>query len=195
METVSMNLSDKQIKKLATGGAIMIKPTMMTGGAIQLTLHPSKCERMRKNHEMGKMYRLSMDAKEMKGGSFKSFLRKAGSTLKKGVTKGWEIYQRDYKPTYGPMIREGLKEGMSAALQILAARSGSPALVEVAEATAVALSPLVDQLGDFTQAFSVGQFKGNKKDRKMMDDAISFRKEIKGVVEEAMRIAGKKNKM
>lgn len=188
METVTMNLSDKQMKKLATGGAIMIKPAMMTGGSIQLTLDPSKCERMRKNHEMGKMYRLSMNTKEMNGGSFKSFLRKAGRTLKKGVTKGWEIYQRDFKPTYGPMIREGLKEGLNSGLQILAAMSGNPELVAVAEATAVALSPLVDQLGDYTNAF--GMMKGVK-NKKIMDDAMSFRKQLQEVVTEAMRISGK----
>ena len=191
METCKLNLTEKQMKKLATGGAIMITPGMY-GGEMEFTLAPSKIARMQKNHAAGKKYRLSMDSEEMKGGSMRDFLRKAGRAIKGVAKKGWEIWQTNYKPTYGPMIRAGLKEGLDAGLQILAAASGNPELVEVARATAVFLAPLVDKLGDYTNAFSVGQMKGGKRAQLKMAEASAFRDKMKATMEHAMKIAAAK---
>lgn len=191
METCKLSLTEKQMKKLATGGSIMVTPGMY-GGEMEFTLAPSKIARMQKNHAAGKKYRLSMDSKEMKGGSMRSFLRKAGRTIKEGAKKGFEVWKTNYKPTFGPMIRAGLKEGLDAGLQILAASSGQPELVEIAKATALFLSPLIDKLGDYTGAFSVGQMTGGKKGQLAMQDASALREHMKTAMETAMRIASKK---
>ena len=122
METVRLDLSDKQMKKLAMGGAVMVSPSMM-GGAVECTLSPSKCAKMRKNHTAGKKYLLRMGETELKGGSFRSFLRgakKAAKSLGKATLKGlkfagkkaWDEWQEKYKPIYGPKIRSGLKYGL-----------------------------------------------------------------------------------
>lgn len=200
METCKLSLTEKQMKKLATGGSIMVTPGMY-GGEMEFTLAPSKIARMQKNHAAGKKYRLSMDSKEMKGGSMRSFLRKAGRTIKEGAKKGFEVWQTNYKPTYGPMIRAGLKEGLSSGLQILGAMTGQPELVEIAALTAQFLSPLIDKLGDASGAFgmtggAVGQMTGGKKAQLAMQDASMLRDHMKTAMETAMRIAGKKgNKM
>lgn len=86
----------------------------------------------------------------------------------------------------------GYNVGLDAGLQILAASSGHPELVEIAKATAMFLSPLVDKLGDYTGAFSVGQMTGGKKGQLAMQDASALREHMKTAMETAMRIASKK---
>lgn len=190
METLKLNLNERQMKKLAMGGGVMIGPDMM-GGAIECTLNPSKCAKMRKNHAAGKKYRLTMDAAELKGGSFASFVRglkkaakKTGQVIKKGAKAAWNIWQEDFKPTYGPKIRRGLKEGLDAGLQTLAAMTGQPEAVAIAKVVADQLSPLIDRLGDYTNAFGMRQ---GTSEAAMV--AAGLRERLKGVMEEAMLIA------
>ena len=192
MESCKLSLTEKQMKKLASGGAIMVSPGMYGAGEMELTLSPSKHERMKKNHAAGKKYRLQMDSKEMKGGSMRSFLRKAGKAVKGAAKKGWEVWQKEYKPTYGPMIRVGLKEGLDAGLQLLGAMTGNPELVEVAKIASMVLAPLVDQLGDYTGGFSVGQMTGGKRGQLKMAQASELRDKMKSAMETAMTVAGKK---
>lgn len=191
METIKLNLGEKQMKKLAMGGAIMVSPAMMEGGMIECTLNPSKCERMRANHAMGKRYKLKMDASELKGGSFASFARKlkraaksTGKVIKGAAKSAWDIWQRDFKPTYGPQIRSGLKQGLEAGLSTLAAMTGQPEAVAIAEVVARQLEPLVDQLGDYTTAF--GMRKGHSQAAMV---ASGLREKLVGVMQEAMSVA------
>lgn len=194
METLKLNLNEKQMKKLAMGGGVMIGPEMMEGGAIECTLNPSKCERMRANHAAGKKYRLTMDAAELKGGSFASFMRglkkaakATGRFIKKGAKAAWNVWQKDYKPTYGPKIRAGLKDGLDAGLQTLAAMTGQPEAVAIAKVVATQLAPLVDRLGDFTNAF--GMRKGTSEAAMV---AAGLRERLKGVMEEAMAVVDRR---
>lgn len=196
MESVKLNLSDKQMRKLAMGGAVMVSPAMMEGGMVECTLDGSKCSKMRKNHQMGKKYRLTMNPSELKGGSFASFMRglkraarKTGQVIKKGANKAWDIWQTDFKPTYGPQIRAGLKEGLDAGLQILGAMTGQPEAVAIAKVVAAQLSPLVDKLGDYSNAF--GMREGTSEAQMV---AMGLRERLRGVMEEAMTIANQKPK-
>lgn len=196
METVKLNLSDKQKRKLAMGGAVMVSPAMMEGGMVECTLHGSKCAKMRQNHKMGKKYRLSMNQSELKGGSFKSFTRglkraakTTGQVFKMGAKKAWDTWQTEFKPIYGPQIRAGLKEGLDAGLQILGAMTGQPEAVAIAKVVAAELSPLVDKLGDYTNAFGMRQ---GSSEAQMV--AMGLRERLRGVMEEAMMIANQKPK-
>lgn len=151
MESVNLNLTEKQMKKLATGGAIMVSPAMV-GGAVECMLNPGKMARMKKNHEAGKKFRLTMDQSELKGGSFKGFMRK----LKKGAKKLWQGYKTYVKPSAGPYIRQKLKEGTHAGLEIgAAALTGDPEAVAVANAIATELERVIDWIGNQTGAYSV----------------------------------------
>lgn len=143
MESVALNLTPGQMERLAMGGAIMVAPEMV-GGAVQCTISGAKKAKMMKNHAVGKKFRLTMDPQELKGGSFKSFLRK----LKRG-------YQKYVRPRIGPKIRKGLKEAAHGALEIPAAMTGSPEAVNIAKAIATELEGLVDWLGNKTGAFGM----------------------------------------
>jgi hypothetical protein len=196
METIKLDLSEKQMKKLAMGGAVMVSPSMM-GGAVECTLNPTKCARMRKNHTAGKKYLLRMGETELKGGSFKSFLRGAkkaakfvgkatGEALKFTGRKAWDEWQEKFKPIYGPKIRAGLKYGLDAGLETLAAATGQEELVAVAAAIAKGLHPLVDKLGDYTNAF--GARKGKPSSPAVLM-AAGFREKLAEIMEEAMMIS------
>lgn len=150
METVKLHLTPKQMHRLATGGAVMIAPHHM-GGEIETTLHKHKVMKMQKNHEAGKKFRLVMEPEELRGGSFAAFMRK----IKNGASKVYNAYKTHVRPTVGPYIRKGLKEGIHAGLEIGAATSGDPEAVALANAIATQLESVVDWIGNKTGAYGI----------------------------------------
>lgn len=172
MET-NLDLTPTQMKRLITGGAVMISPQMV-GGAVSCTLHPMKHKKMMKNHAAGKKYRLQMDESELTGGSWKSLKRglkkgfKAvgkiskvagkdlGEALKTGAKQGWELYKKDVKPIVGPPIRNAMKKGIHTAIEgTTGFFTENPIAVGLAHKVANELEKYVDMLGDKSQAFGM----------------------------------------
>ena len=115
-----------------------------------------------------KKYKRKPKKKEEKGGSLKD---------------AWELWKKDGVPVYGPAIRAGLKGAIAVALDTAAIATGMPEVfVPVATGLANALKPIVDILGNKTGAFSIGEFKGNKKERMEMEDTIRFRNKLNQLI-------------
>lgn len=146
MESVKLDLTARQISKLRNGHPVQLKPSQV-GCGMEVKLHASKAKKLHSAARRSKGCRVSMTQEEcdMSGGklSWKGF--------KRGLKKGWDVYQKDIKPIVSPLIRKGLKAAVEKGLPALAAAVGQPELA----AAVPALSKGVDAVGNATKAFGV----------------------------------------
>lgn len=183
IEPMKLTLTDAQLRKLAKGQGVIVKPHCMdTEGGYGMMMSSIKQRRMMRAKAKGKGYTLKLEPDEMdaneieiEGGriNWKKFGRQLRSTAK-AVGR---FYNREIKPTLGPalkkLVEKGIEKGIPAATTALASVLGQP---EIGAVTAPAVErfakriaePAASKLGKTTGAFGMKKKKAPKKAKKAM---------------------------
>lgn len=138
--------------KLCKGKVVQLKPCHMHGGAgpgveIDIPLHRSVEKAIKKAHNAGKGYRLSLSEEEIEGAGLRSFFKK----ISKGAKKAFKAYKKHVVPVVGPVIRKGLTKAAETGLDTLSTLQ--PELAPGLQLLKPEVGNIVDQIGDRTGAF------------------------------------------
>lgn len=146
MDSVKIPLTDAQLRKLARGQGVRIKPTAKCT-AYDVWCDAKKCKRMQRQMTKGKGYSLKLDPKEMEANEIeveeggRINWRKIGRTLRSTAKAAAKFYREKIRPTVGPKIRQAVKtaieEGIPLAGEYLGAITGQPEIVAAAKSPAV----------------------------------------------------------
>jgi len=147
MQPIDFHLSTPQLKKLAYGRQIQLKNRQIGTGIHRLLLKPSTAAKVIKAYNSGKGLRIQLDAEE---------IEKNGEGFKKWMGKLWggikSVYNKVLKPILSPLIRTGLKTGISA----LSGVTGLPL------GQLEGQYDLVNRLGNKTNAFGLKKRGGRR---------------------------------
>ena len=170
MQSMKMELSDAQLRKLSKGGAIILKPSSC-GKGMPVHMSAAKHKKLMTAMNKGKGMRLSLGQDElgendveMEGGKIN--WKKVGRQIRGGLREAGKFYRKEIRPTVGPALKtltkKGLEVGTKAAVAGLATLTGQPALL----AAAPGASKLVSEKGTEAIAKLTGAYgvkKGKKK--------------------------------
>jgi len=184
METMKLDLSDAQLRKLAKGQGIMLKPAYFNKGhGIQMSA--AKYKKLHTAMNKGKGMRLTLGQDElgandveMSGGKIN--WKKLGRQIRGGLKEAGKFYRKEVRPTVGPALekltKKGLEVGTKAAVAGLASVTGQPALLAAAPAT----SKFVSEKGTKAISKLTGAY-GVKKGKKKSSTPTSKITEAKSV--------------
>jgi len=170
MESMKMELTDAQLRKLSKGGAIILKPSQC-GKGMHVSMSAAKHKKMMTAMNKGKGMRMSLgqdelaeNGVEMEGGKIN--WKKVGRQIRGGLREAGKFYRKEVRPTVGPALKtltkKGLEVGTKAAVAGLATLTGQPALLAAAPGASKLVSEKgTEALGKLTGAYGVK--KGKKK--------------------------------
>jgi len=131
LEEIKLELSQPQVKKLATGGIVQIKPAMV-GKGMPLYVEKKTASKIRRAAMKGKGARLKLSPMEIEGSGLFDVIKKGWNALKKSG-----------------VVRPVLKAAAKTVLPALATAVGGPgAGATVAGITGKFADKAVDKLGD-----------------------------------------------
>ena len=170
MQSMKMELSDAQLRKLSKGGAIILKPASC-GKGMSVHMSAAKHKKMMTAMNKGKGMRLSLgqdelgeNEVEMEGGKIN--WKRVGRQIRGGLREAGKFYRKEVRPTVGPALKtltkKGLEVGTKAAVAGLATLTGQPALL----AAAPGASKLVSEKGTAAIGKLTGAY-GVKKGKKV----------------------------
>lgn len=152
MQPMKLSLTDAQLRKLAKGQGVIIKPDCMESEkGYGMMMSGVKHRRMMKAKGKGKGYTLKfepdeMDANELEietGGRIN--WKKIGRQLRSTAKSVGRFYNREIKPTLGPalkkLVKKGIEKGIPAATTALSTLIGQPEL-------GVAAAPYVEKFAE-----------------------------------------------
>jgi hypothetical protein len=177
--TVDMDLSDAQLRKLTKGGAIIVKPGMFKkGNSVRVSM--AQHRKMMTACKKGKGFKLSMspdelDANEvdMEGGKIN--WKAIGRTLRKGAQAAGKFYREEIRPEIGPGLKKSVKNIIEKGIPALARAGltaiGQPELAAAAGPAAKRLAdeiagPATEKLGKLTGAYGMKKKKSKAKPKK-----------------------------
>jgi len=150
MQSMNLSLTDAQLRKLAKGQGVIIKPHSMSEGGYGMMMTAVKHRRMMKAHSKGKGYTLKlepdeMDANEVEIEGGRINWKKIGRQLRSTAKAVGRFYTREVKPTIGPvlkkLVKKGIEKGLPAATTALASLVGQPEL-------GIAAAPYVEKFAE-----------------------------------------------
>lgn len=171
MECMKLKLTDAQLRNLAKGKGVMVKPSPEnTESAYDVWCDPKKAKKMKKAMTKGKGMCLRMTPEELKandvditeGGRIN--WRKIGKTLRSTAKAVGKLYREEVRPEVGPALRrivkKGIEKGVPFATSALATALGQPELAAatqpfVARLAADIAEPATRKLGKVTGAFGL----------------------------------------
>lgn len=156
MPSVSVHLSETNVKKLARHEPTLLRHSQLGHGPHTLHLKPRKHRRVHTAIRKKKGIVMHLDGQElhaslptMQGGSFKSFTRSLGNKIK-------DIYTQN-KPAIRSALQGAVKRGLQTAVLTGSTMYGVPELAPAGNALIDKYSDnLVGRLGDVTGAYGLG---------------------------------------
>jgi len=157
-------LSDAQLRKLAKGGAVIIKPSQC-GKGMSMHMSAAKHKKMMTAMNKGKGMRLSLgqdelgeNGVEMEGGKIN--WKAMGRQIRGGLREAGRFYRKEIRPTLGPALKtltqKGLDYGTKAAVAGVAALTGQPELLAAAPLASKFVSEKgTKAIGKLTGAYGV----------------------------------------
>lgn len=174
MESIKLPLTDMQLRKLAKGQGVRIKPTAECT-AYDVWCGQGKCRRMQRQMTKGKGFSLKLDPEEMDANEIeieeggKINWKKIGRTLRSTAKSVGKFYREKVRPVVGPKIRKAVKaaieKGIPLAGEYLGAITGQPEIVAAATSPAVkrfaekAAESGTEKLSKLTGAFGLNMKK------------------------------------
>lgn len=174
MDSVKIPLTDAQLRKLAKGQGVRIKPSAGCT-AYDVWCDAKKCKRIHKQMMKGKGFTLKLEPKEMEANEIeieeggRINWKKIGRTLRSTAKAVGKFYREKIRPVVGPKIREAVKtaieEGIPLAGEYLGAVTGQPEIVAAAQSPAVkrfaerAAKTGTEKLSKLTGAFGLNMKK------------------------------------
>lgn len=177
---MNLSLTDAQLRKLAKGQGVIIKPHCMDAEkGYGLMMSAVKHRRMMKAHTKGKGYTLKlepdeMDANEVEIEGGRINWKKIGRQLRSTAKAVGRFYNREIKPVVGPalkkLVKKGIEKGIPAATAALATLVGQP---EIGAVTLPAVErfaeriaePAASKIGKTTGAFGMKKKPATRKKR------------------------------
>jgi hypothetical protein len=92
--SVNLDLTDRQLRRLAEQKSILVKPDQIEKGEMKLEIKPLKYKKMMKNKDKEKGFKLFLTPDEMKGGNIKGFMEKLLTDVRNGVPIARKTKQR-----------------------------------------------------------------------------------------------------
>ena len=146
---MKLKLTDAQLRKLAKGKGVMVKPSDMAESGYDIYCTDKNCKKMCKAKMMGKGICLRLSPDEMKANEIeleeggRINFRKIGRTLRSTAKAIGKLYREEVRPEVAPALRrivkKGIEKGIPFATSALATALGQPEL-------AVATRPFISKL-------------------------------------------------
>lgn len=187
MQSMKLKLTDAQLRKLAKGKGVMVKPSDMAESGYDIYCTAKNCKKMCKAQTMGKGMCLRLSPEEMKaneveleeGGRIN--WRKIGRTLRTTAKAIGKLYREEVRPEVGPALRrivkKGIEKGIPFATSALATALGQPELAVatrpfIAKIAQDIAEPATQGISKLTGAFGVKKVKLPKAKAMKMATAV-----------------------
>lgn len=174
MQSMKLKLTDAQLRKLAKGKGVVVKPSDMAESGYDIYCTTKNCKKMCKAKTMGKGMCLRLSPEEMEandveieeGGRIN--WRKIGRTLRSTAKAIGKLYREEVRPEVGPALRrivkKGIEKGIPFATSALATALGQPELAVatrpfIAKIAQDIAEPATQGISKLTGAFGVKKVK------------------------------------
>lgn len=163
MPSVSVHLTENNLKKLASHEPTLLRHSQLGSGPHTLHLKPRKHRRIQTAIRKRKGMVLSLDGQElqaslptMQGGSFKSFVKSVGRKIKS--------FYNEQKPEIRKAVQGAVKQGLQGLVAAGSTMYGVPELAPAGNALIDKYSDnLVGKFGDVTGAYGLGRSLGPRR--------------------------------
>ena len=183
MECMKLKLTDAQLRNLAKGKGVVVKPgSEQPGSAYDVWCGSKTAKKMMKAKTMGKGMCLRMTPEELaanevdieEGGRIN--WRKIGRVLRSTAKAVGKLYREEVRPEVGPALRrivkKGIEKGIPFATSALATALGQPELAAasapyVAKLAADIAEPVTEKISKVTGAYGIKKGKKAKAPKKV----------------------------
>lgn len=178
MHSASLKLTDAQLRKLAKGQGVIIKPTCYDeeeGYGIYMS--PMQHKRLMRAHSRKRGYTMKLSPEEMmanevemEGGRIN--WKKIGRQLRSTAKAVGRFYRKEIRPEVGPalrkLVKKGIEKGIPAATTALSTLIGQPELGAMAEPYAERFAkkvsePITEKISKTTGAYGIKTVAKKKK--------------------------------